>query len=174
MSADANERGMHAVALRPLEATDAGVVAAWGEDLLFCDAAGWSRDVDPTERRVGWVGLADDPPPGLLRLAALVGGEVVGFVDLNGAEPGRRELGYVVGGRERWGRGLGTALARAGLAHGFAVLRLDVIWAEAADANAASIRILQRIGMTETGRGEDTWYLDRPTFHRRFEIRRRP
>lgn len=174
MSADADRRGMPCVVLRPLGAADAEVVAAWGEDLLFCDAAGWSRDLGPTERRVRWAALADDPPHGLLRQAAVVGGEVVGFVDLNGSEPGRRELGYVVGGRERWGRGLGTALARAGLAYGFDVLGLDVIWAEAAHANAASIRILQRIGMTETGRGEDTWYLDRPTFHRRFEIRRRP
>lgn len=159
------------VRLRPLVAGDAEVMAAWGDDLLFCDEAGWSRDLDPAERRVRWAELVADPPPALLRLAAVVDDEVVGYVDLFGTEPGRRELGYLVGGRSRWGRGLGTELARAGLAYGFDVLGLDEVWAEAADANVASVRILQRIGMTETGRGSDTWYLGRPTFHRQFVIR---
>lgn len=164
--------GTHGVRLRPLEAADAPIMAAWGDDLLFCDEAGWSRELGPAERRVRWAELVRALPGALIRLTAVADGEVVGYVDLHGSEPGRRELGYLVGGRERWGRGLGTALAHAGLAHGFDVLGLDEIWAEAADANPASVRILQRIGMTETGRGDDTWYLDRPTFHRQFAITR--
>ncbi|HHU39577.1 MAG TPA: GNAT family N-acetyltransferase [Propionibacterium sp.] len=160
----------HGVRLRPLEPGDAEVMAAWGDDLLFCDEAGWSRDLAPAERRVRWAELVADLPPGIVRLAGVAGDEVVGYVDLRGTEPGRRELGYLVGGRERWGRGLGTALARAGLEHAFTVLRLAEVWAEAADANPASVRILQRIGMTETGRGDATWFLDRPTFHRQFAI----
>lgn len=163
---------MPAVTLRPLRPDDAEVMAAWGDDLLFCDEAGWSRDLDPTERRLRWAELVAHLPANLIRLTAVADGAVVGYVDLHGSEPRRRELGYLVGGRERWGRGLGTALARAGLAHGFDALGLDVVWAEAADANIASVRILQRIGMTETGRGTDSWYLDRPTFHRQFEIER--
>lgn len=158
--------------LRPMEPADAEVIAAWGDDLLFCDEAGWSRDLDPAERRQRWGELVADPPSDLIRLTAVSDGEVVGYVDFHGDEPKRRELGYIVGGRERWGRGLGTALARAGLDHGFDVLGLDEIWAEAADANPVSVRILQRIGMTETGRGEDTLYLDRPTFYRQFAITR--
>ncbi len=160
------------VLLRPLEPLDAEVIAAWGDDLLFCDEAGWSRDLDPAERRVRWVELVRDLPADLIRLAGVLDGELIGYVDLHGSEPGRRELGYLVGGRERWGRGLGTALALAGLAHGFDVLGLDEIWAEAADANEASVRILQRIGLTETGRGEDAWYLDRRTFYRQFAMPR--
>lgn len=160
------------VLLRPLEPGDAPVMAAWGDDLLFCDEAGWSRDLDPAERRERWAELVAEPPADLLRLAAVVDGEVVGYVDLHGSEPGRRELGYLVGGRERFGKGLGTAMARQGLDHAFGVLGLDEVWAEAADANRASVRILQRIGMTETGRGTDTWHLDRRTFHRQFAITR--
>lgn len=160
------------VRLRPLAVRDADVMAAWGDDPLFCDEAGWSPDLDPAERRVRWGELVRDPPADLIRLAGVLDGAVVGYVDLHGSEPGRRELGYLVGGRERWGRGLGTALARAGVAHGFGELGLDEIWAEAADANVASVRILQRIGMTETGRGDDTWYLGRRTFYRQFAMTR--
>lgn len=155
-----------------MEPGDAPVIAAWGDDLLFCDEAGWSRELDPGERRRRWAVLVDDLPADLIRLTAVVDDAVVGYVDLHGDEPGRRELGYLVGGRERWGQGLGTAVARAGLDHGFGVLGLHTIWAEAADANVPSVRILQRLGMTETGRGAPTTYVDAPTFYRQFEIRR--
>lgn len=39
------------------------------------------------------------PPADLVRLAAVVNGEVVGSVGLPGSEAGRRELGSGVGGR---------------------------------------------------------------------------
>ena len=71
------------VLLRPLEPGDAPVMAAWGDDLLFCDEAGWSRDLDPAERRERWAELVAEPPADLLRLAAVVDGEVVGYVDLH-------------------------------------------------------------------------------------------
>ncbi len=103
-------------------------------------------------------------------MAACAHGEVVGYVDLHGDEPDRRELGFVVGRRERWGRGLGTAVARAGLAYGFEVVRLRTIWAEAVDANHASVAILRRIGMREIPRGEEAEFLGAPSFYRRFEI----
>ena len=160
------------VRLRPLGPDDAPVLAAWADDPLFCDEAGWARDLDPGLRRERWAALLAAPPADLLRLAAVVKGEVVGYIDLHGCEAGRRELGDLVGGRERFGKGLGTAMARQGLDHAFGVLGLDEVWAEAADANPASVRILQRIGMTETGRGSDTWHLDRRTFHRQFAITR--
>lgn len=147
-------------------------MAGWGDDLLFCDEAGWSRELDPLERRVRWGELIAAPPAALLRLAGVADDEVIGYVDLFGDEPGRRELGFLVGGRERWGQGYGTALASAGLAYGFDVLGLDIIWAEAAATNEASVRILQRIGMVETGRGSHTEHRGQPTFHRQFEVRR--
>jgi hypothetical protein len=34
------------------------------------------------------------------------------------------------------------------------------------------VRILQRLGMTETGRGQDGSYLGRPTYYRRFAVTR--
>lgn len=63
-------------------------------------------------------------------------------------------------------------VARLGLEWGFGELRLEEIWAEAVDANAASVRILQAIGMTELGRGEDEELLGIASYYRRFSIRR--
>jgi RimJ/RimL family protein N-acetyltransferase len=107
-----------------------------------------------------------------LRLAAVAGDQVVGCVDFAGDEPRRRELGYVVGPSNRWGQGLGGRLALLGLEYGFGELGLDEIWAEAVDANEASIRILASLGMTETGRGADEVFLGQPSFYRQFVIGR--
>lgn len=48
-----------------------------------------------------------------------------------------------------WGRGYATEAARAMLAFGFQQLALDHIWAMSVVDNAASVRVLQKIGMTE-------------------------
>lgn len=158
------------VRLRSLAAGDAAVLAEWGTDRVFCEHAGWSPDTALADRREWWATTITQPPPGLLRLAACVSGEVVGYVDLHGSEPDRRELGYVVGGRDRWGRGLGSLVARAGIVYGFEVLRLQTIWAEAVDANTASVAILRRVGMRETGLGAETTFLGVRSRYRRFEL----
>ena len=59
----------------------------------------------------------------------------------SGSQPRRRELGFVIGERRHWRQGLGRAAAEAGLRFGFASLGLSQIWAEALDANRASVRI---------------------------------
>ncbi|MFD7154589.1 GNAT family N-acetyltransferase [Kribbella sp. NPDC059898] len=99
----------------------------------------------------------------------LADGQVVGYVDLAGEEPDRRELGYAIGPSARWAR-LGAAAARLGLAYGFGELGLREIEAEAVDANRASVRILRAIGMVETAKGEDEDFLGAPSYYRRFVI----
>jgi RimJ/RimL family protein N-acetyltransferase len=151
-------------------AEDAVTFADWGTDRVFCGHAGWSPETGIADRRAWWAALIAEPPPNLIRLAICVAGEVVGYVDLQGTEPDRRELGYVIGVRNRWHRGLGTLAAKAGLAYGFEVLELGRIWAEAVDANPASVAILRRIGMRETGRGAVSEFLGTASFYRQFEI----
>lgn len=163
-----------AVQLRPVSLADADVIASWGLDEVFCRAADWTPGLPLQAYRDHQRSLASSPPDDLVRLAAVHEGEVVGCVDLHGAEPGRRELGYEIGPSSNWGRGLGLAVARAGLEHGFDVLGLDEVWAEALDANVASVRILQRLGMVETGRGADGQYLGEPTHNRQFALHRPP
>ena len=60
------------------------------------------------------------------------------------------ELGYSVVA-ERWGAGLATEIARAGLAFGFAELGLDRIHAFVFDGNAASVRVLEKCGFAYAG-----------------------
>ena len=110
------------------------------------------------------------PPADLVRLGVVVEDALVGYVDLHGQEPVRRELGFVIGVRDRWGQGLGRRAASAALDHAFDGLHLDEVWAEALDANTRSVRLLRRLGMQETGRGDAGEFLSRPTFYRRFTL----
>lgn len=158
------------VALRTLEPPDANVIAGWGTDPEFCRAADWKVDLPFADRMRAHQNLIEAPPRGLVRLGAVHAGVLIGYVDLYGEEVDRRELGFVVGGRDRWGRGLGFLAAAAGLDHGFGELGLTEVSAEALDANQRSVRILRRLGMMETGPGAEGRFLDRPTFHRRFAI----
>jgi RimJ/RimL family protein N-acetyltransferase len=158
------------VLLRPLVLADVATYSSWGLDRRFCEHAGWSVDLPLAAHEEHWQKLIAQPKADHLRLAAVAGVQVVGYVDFAGDEPGRRELGYVIGPSDRWGQGLGGTVARRGLEYGFDQLGLDEIWAEAVDANRASVRILTSAGMTETGRGENEPFLGAPSFYRQFAI----
>lgn len=62
----------------------------------------------------------------------------------------RGEIGYLLS-REVWGRGLATEVATLLLRFGFDDLRLHRLWASCDPANAASIRVLEKIGMQYEG-----------------------
>lgn len=156
------------IRLRPLDLDDAPVLAAWAEDRQFCREAEWSLALDQDGYLDFWRRSIELPPADLVRLGVLSGPDLVGYVDLHGAEPGRRELGFVIGVRDRWGQGLGLQAARAARDHAFQVLGVGEVWAEAMDANTRSVRVLRRLGMQETGRGEAGQFLGQPTFYRRF------
>ena len=158
------------VTLRPLEPQDAEVIATWAADRQLCREAGWTPDLSPAEYRRFHEDLVRSLPAELIRLGAICDGRLIGYVDLHGSESHRRELGFLIGDRRRWGLGLGSAAAAAGVQYGFERLGLTEIWAEALDANARAVRILLGLGMTETGRGGEGVFLDRPTYYRRFAI----
>lgn len=160
------------VRLRPLVATDARALASWSADYEFCAHAGWSLNATDATAVDWWTNQIMKPDPQLIRLLATSEGAAVGYIDLFGQGTTERELGYVIGPSHRWGSGLGTAAARAGLAYGFLVLGLDRIWAEAVEANVASVRVLRRIGMRETGVGADEQFLGEQSRYLRFELLR--
>ena len=156
--------------LRPLAVEDAGTIAGWAADEELCRAAEWPLGRDQEFFRSFHRRSISEPPADLVRLGVVREGRLVGYVDLHGDEPDRRELGYLIGERRLWGRGVGTAAAAAGLHHGFTEIGLREIWAEALDANDASVRILRRLGMRETGTGDSATYLGEPTHYRQFTI----
>ena len=158
------------VTLRLLEAEDADVIAEWGTDPQFCRDADWSPDLSFAERQRAQRGHIQSPPSDLIRLGAACEGALIGYVDLHGDEPVRRELGFLVGGRDRWGRGFGRLVAAAGLGYGFGRLGLHQIWAEALDANHRSVNILRSLGLEETGNGAEGVFNTRPSYYRQFAI----
>lgn len=158
--------------LRPLERADADAFAIWAEDDLFCQHAGWTMG-SPDAVRDFWAQQVQTPPADLVRLAVSSGeSDLLGYIDLYGVESRERELGFLVGPSQRWGRGLGRRVADAGLAYGFDELLLDHIWAEAVAANTASVRILRALEMHETGRGSAESFLQTESYHLQFRLSR--
>src|SRR5690625_1749946 len=60
--------------------------------------------------------------------------------------------------------------AAAGLAYGFEELGLSSIWAEALEANVASVRILQRLGMVDIGRGAEEPFAGVPSVYHQYRV----
>jgi RimJ/RimL family protein N-acetyltransferase len=82
-------------------------------------------------------------------------GEYLGFVGL-AVVPGRSVAGgeTEIGWRLRraaWGKGYATELGRALVGHAFSVLKVPRVVAQVEPANAASRRVLEKLGMTERG-----------------------
>lgn len=149
---------------------DGDVIAEWASDRQFCLEADWAPGLPIAERRRAQRTLIQSPPFNLIRLGAIHDGDLIGYVDLHGDEPVCRELGFVIGGRDRWGRGLGRLTAAAGLDYGFDRLGLQKIWAEALDANRRSVNILRGLGLVEIGNGADGVFATQPSHYRQFAI----
>lgn len=159
------------IGLRALEQRDIETAARWGLDDVFCRAAEWNPDQTLEDHHRRWTGIVTAPSDELIRLGVVLADDrLVGYVDLYGDEPSRRELGFVIGDRTVWGKGIGTIAASLMLDHGFDDLRLATITAQAWNANERSVGILRRLGMRETGRGDTGEYCGTRTYYRQFEI----
>ena len=77
-------------------------------------------------------------------------GRVSGSINLWILEPGAGEIGYDIA-RRLWGRGLATEAAVAVVAFGFGSLGLGRIEATADIRNAASWRVMEKLGMQREG-----------------------
>ena len=77
-------------------------------------------------------------------------GELIGDAGLYRTPAGEVELGYTLGQRW-WGRGYATEAAGAWLEAAFGRLRITEVVALAEPANTASLRVLEKLGMTRDG-----------------------
>lgn len=66
------------------------------------------------------------------------------------------DVGYILH-PDVWGRGLATEAVAAAIDHVFATTDLETLTADVDPDNAASIRLLDRLGFRRTGSGERTW-----------------
>ena len=94
-------------------------------------------------------------PHGMARLIVEHEGRPIGWCGLRRLEPGEvPDLGYRFL-RSVWGRGFATEAAVAVLAHGFTLADVTRVKAEADARNPASVRVMERLGMTCDGHFKD-------------------
>jgi ribosomal-protein-alanine N-acetyltransferase len=74
------------------------------------------------------------------------------------SEHSRAELGYVLA-RERWGRGLMTEAVAAVVEFGFDRIGFNRLEARCLDGNAASARVLEKVGMTREGTSRSSHFV---------------
>src|SRR3954464_5238639 len=77
-------------------------------------------------------------------------GTLIGDAGLYRTPAGEVELGYTLG-KPWWGRGYATEAAGAWLEAAFSQLGISEVVALAEPANAASLRVLEKLGMTRAG-----------------------
>ena len=66
------------------------------------------------------------------------------------------EVGYILH-PDHWGQGVASEAVGAAIDHVFPTLALDELVADVDPGNAASIRLLERLGFIRTGFAERTW-----------------
>ncbi len=144
-----------ALGLRPWRAEDRGAwLALFGDPEVLRFVGDGSVDQERDNAIFDWLIALEIGPQQRFAFvyAAEFDGEIVGHVELKQTEHTREqewELVYVLA-RRAWGRGLGGALASWGVrtahAHGRRVI------ATVAPENAASLRILDRLGLAVVDR----------------------
>jgi len=145
-------KGAHVTLRRP-SMSDADAVTKRMSDFEVCknlsrapwpytysDAEGWLAGIE------GGAGVRSAYP-----FAIVTGGEMVGTVGLsvNPQNPDSIELGYWIG-RESWGKGYASEAARLALEFAFGPLGLEAIEAGHFADNAASGRVLEKLGFVYT------------------------
>jgi RimJ/RimL family protein N-acetyltransferase len=94
-----------------------------------------------------------------LAVALAESDEVIGGgrIWIESAEHREASIGYSLG-QAHWGRGYATELALGLLSIGFEMLGMHRIWAIVEPENAASARVLEKLGMQREGRLRDHRY----------------
>jgi RimJ/RimL family protein N-acetyltransferase len=119
----------HLAGVRPAEA----VAESLAEDIEAFHNGGhrrwtvWLRDDVTRVGRVGLFHLRSPAAPPVLQ--------------------GQREIGWTFA-EAHWGRGFATEAAKAVIDHAFTALGLPVLWSQTSDSNAASTRMIRRLGFT--------------------------
>ena len=68
------------------------------------------------------------------------------------------DVGYILH-PEVWGRGLAAEAVGAAIDHVFRTRDVEILTADVDPENAASIRLLERLGFARTGAAERTWHV---------------
>jgi len=141
--------------LRPFVIEDASEVFAYASDPMVSRFTTWSSPKAPMDSRLlieTFIERArkNEPVPWgivLKETQRLIG--ATGFDAWDGCHS-RREFGYSLS-RQYWGQGLATEAAKIVVQFGFEVMGLHRIEAKCMVENAASERVMQKVGLTFEG-----------------------
>ena len=139
--------------LRPVECGDLEPLKAiWGDPDVMAHMGRGTRDAAESLMRLQEL-IDHQRRHGFGKWAAIerATGDLIGYCGIELYEKGPDvELGFCLA-RSAWGRGYATEAARAWLEHAFAGLGCKRVLALVRPANAASIRVLEKLGMQQFG-----------------------
>ncbi|HEV7816110.1 MAG TPA: GNAT family protein [Janthinobacterium sp.] len=150
--------------LRPLRPADAAALFGIFSDpqtLRYWSSSPWTT-MAQADAMIASARIAQEDGSALrfgLEIAA--SGELIGNCTLYHFSPSNRrcEVGYILG-RGHWGKGyMAEAMARL-LAHAFDALDLNRIEADIDPRNAASARLLERLGFRKEGFMRERWIVN--------------
>jgi ribosomal-protein-alanine N-acetyltransferase len=147
--------------LREFVARDWSVVLAYQSDPRYLRFYAWTARTEEEVRAfVGSFVCSQAVEPRITYQVAITlrdGGELIGNCGIRLAGPGARsgDLGYEVA-PDHWGRGYATEAAEAMVDFGFGELGLHRVWAACVPENAASRRVMEKLGMRLEGRLRET------------------
>jgi ribosomal-protein-alanine N-acetyltransferase len=141
--------------LRPFRAADRDAIHAIYSDpeVMRYVGHGAHRTTAETARALrGYADALRTRGYGFVAVVELSSGVLIGDAGLHplaGRGPDV-ELGYTLA-RDAWGRGYATEIGSALVAHAFEALGVPRVMAQVEPENAASRRVLEKLGMTERG-----------------------
>jgi RimJ/RimL family protein N-acetyltransferase len=141
--------------LRPFTATDADALYALHSDahvLRYWDSPPWTEQARAERFIADCRQLAEDGTGARLAMDRGSDGSFLGWCSLTRWNPDYRSatLGYCLA-EAAWGHGYATEAARAVLQWAFGALDLNRVQAEADTRNAASARVLEKLGFVREG-----------------------
>lgn len=141
--------------LRPVTDADAGALFALHSDahvLRYWDSPPWTERARADRFIAACRQIADDGSGARLVIEGASDGDFLGWCGLTSYNADFRSasLGYVLT-EAAWGHGYATEAARALLAWAFDTLDLNRVQAEADTRNAASARVLEKLGFVHEG-----------------------
>jgi len=143
--------------IREFELSDEADIHAYAADPEVCRFMEWGPNTPQQTREflARKVERVKDNPRAEFELAIVLQAErkVVGGMGIRIKSEKHREgdIGYVLNHRY-WNRGIVTEASRAILEYGFSQLKLHRIYATCDAENAASARVMDKLGMTYEGR----------------------
>lgn len=141
--------------MRALRASDAAAIFAYAKDWEVAQHTLWEPHQSPRESQAFLDFASDKFRAGLMFVWGITVqpvDRVVGTIGLANYAPQdlRAELGFALA-RDYWNQGITTEAARAVLRFGFAEIGLNRIEAQCKPANFASARVLRKVGMEFEG-----------------------